>query len=137
MLREVLFAKIHRAVVTGCDPSYMGSVTIDPDLLDATGMVINEKVLVADCENGARFESYIFEGKRGSGEVRVNGAAANRTREGHHVLIMSFAQMTPDEMRQHRPKVVICDEHNAIAELIEYSPAEALREITTPSGINS
>ena len=126
MLREVLFAKIHRAVVTGCDPSYMGSVTIDPDLLDATGMVVNEKVLVADCENGARFESYIFQGERGSGQVRVNGAAANLTRNGHHILIMSFAQMTPDEMRQHRPKVVICDEHNAIAELIEYSPAQAL-----------
>ena len=137
MLREVLFAKIHRAVVTGCDPSYIGSVTIDPDLLDATGMVINEKVLVADCENGARFESYIFQGERGSGQVRVNGAAANLTRNGHHILIMSFAQMTPDEMQQHRPKVVICDEHNAIAELIEYSPAEALMEITSPSGIDS
>ncbi|MEE9130518.1 MAG: aspartate 1-decarboxylase [Phycisphaerales bacterium] len=137
MLRDVLFAKIHRAAVTGCDPNYMGSITIDPQLLDATGMVINEKVLVADCENGSRFESYIFEGERGSGEVKVNGAAADLTREGHHLLIMSFAQMTPDEMQQHRPKVVICDEHNAIAELIEYSPAEALREITAPSGIDS
>ena len=115
----------------------MGSITIDPKLLDATGMVINEKVLIADCENGSRFESYIFEGKRGSREVRVNGAAASLTREGHHLLIMSFAQMTPDEMRQHRPKVVICDEHNAIAELIEYSPAEAIMEITAPSGIDS
>ena len=136
MLRQVLFAKIHRAVVTGCDPNYMGSITIDPQLLDATGMVINEKVLVADCENGSRFESYIFEGERGSREVRVNGAAANLTGEGHHLLIMSFAQMTPDEMQLHRPKVVICDEHNAIAELIEYSPAQALMEITAPSGID-
>ena len=125
MLREVLFAKIHRAVVTGCDPNYMGSITIDPQLLDATGMVVNEKVLVADCENGSRFESYIFQGERGSGQVRVNGAAANLTRNGHRILIMSFAQMTPDEMQQHRPKVVICDEHNAIAEIIEYSPAQA------------
>ena len=136
MLREVLFAKIHRAVVTGCDPNYVGSITIDPQLLDATGMVINEKVLVADCENGARFESYIFQGERGSGQVRVNGAAANLTRNGHHILIMSFAQMTPDEMQLHRPKVVICDEHNAIAELIEYSPAEALMEAASPSGID-
>lgn len=125
MLREVLFAKIHQAVVTGCDPSYIGSVTIDPDLLDATGMVINEKVLVADCENGSRFESYIFEGKRGSGEVRVNGAAALLTAVGHRLLIMSFAQMTAQEMKSHRPKVVICDAHNGIAELVEYSPAEA------------
>ncbi len=133
MLREILFAKIHRAVVTQCDPSYMGSITIDPDLLDATGMVINEKVLVADCENLARFETYIFEGVRGSGQIQVNGAAANLTEKGHHLLIMSFAQMTEQEMLQHRPKVVICDEQNHIAELIEYSPSQALAAISDMS----
>ena len=124
MLREFLFAKIHRAVITGCDVSYMGSITVDPDLLDATGMVVNEKVLVADCENGHRFETYIFLGDRGSGQIKVNGAAAKLTSVGHHVLIMSFAHMSAEEAAQHRPKVVICDKRNRVAELIEYEPGE-------------
>ncbi len=125
MLRQVLFAKIHRAVVTDANPDYMGSVTIDPVLLEATGMVVNEKVLVADCETGARFETYIFQGEHGSGAVVVNGAAAHRTAVGHHVLIMSFASMSPEEMAAHRPKVAICDERNGIAEMIAYDPAPA------------
>ena len=123
MLRQILYAKIHRAVVTDCNPDYMGSITIDPVLLESTGMAVNEKVLVADCETGARFESYIFEGVRGAGEVKVNGAAARLTETGHHVLIMSFAAMTPQEMQAHRPRVVICDEHNGIAEVLRYDPA--------------
>ncbi len=123
MLRQALYAKIHRAVVTDCNPEYMGSVTIDPVLLEATGLLVNEKILVADCETGARFETYIFGGRRGSGSVEVNGAAAHRTTIGHHLLIMSFAGLTPQEMKTHRPKVAICDEHNGIAELIRYDPA--------------
>ncbi len=125
MLRTVLYAKIHRAVVTGCNPDYLGSVTIDPVLLEATGMVVNEKVLVADCDNGARFESYVFRGEAGSGEIGVNGAAARLTEVGHRILIMSFAQMTPQEMAGHHPRVAICDAHNGIAELLSYDP-EAL-----------
>ncbi len=123
MLRQVLFAKIHRAVVTDANPDYMGSVTIDPILLAATGLAVNEKVLVADCETGDRFETYIFQGEHGSGAVVVNGAAAHRTAIGHHLLIMSFASMTTEEMATHHPKVVICDERNGIAELIAYDPA--------------
>jgi aspartate 1-decarboxylase len=123
MLRELLYAKIHKAVVTDCNPDYMGSITIDPVLLEATGMVVNEKVLVADCNNGNRFETYIFLGERGSGQIRVNGAAADLTGIGHRVLIMSFCQMTEAEMERHRPRVVICDERNRIAELIEYPPS--------------
>jgi aspartate 1-decarboxylase len=124
MQREVLFAKIHQATVTECNPEYMGSVTIDPLLLDATGMVVNEKVLVADCENGNRFETYIFEGERGSGDIKVNGAAANITGIGHRVLIMSFCTVDEDELKTHQPKVVICDERNGIREQIEYPPGE-------------
>lgn len=123
MLREVLFAKIHRATVTDCNVDYMGSITIDPVLLEATGMVVNEKVLVADCDNGQRFETYVFLGESGSGEIKVNGAAARRTGVGHKVLIMSFCQLTPQEMATFRPKVVICDEHNRIADFIEYPAA--------------
>lgn len=125
MLREALYAKIHRAVVTECNPDYMGSITIDPVLLDATGMQVNEKVLVADCENGNRFETYILLGERGSGEIKVNGAAANLSGVGHHVLILSFCQLTSEELSAHRPKVVICDAHNHIAELIEYESSES------------
>lgn len=125
MIRQVLFAKIHRAVVTDSNPDYMGSATIDPILLEATGMVVNEKILVADCETGTRFETYIFEGERGSGAVVINGAAAHQTAVGHHVLIMSFAGMTHDELAMHRPRVVICDEHNGIAELLRYDPGPA------------
>ena len=125
MLRQILFAKIHRAVVTGCNPGYLGSISIDPVLLEATGLVVNEKVLVADCETGDRFESYIFRGQPGSGEIEVNGAAANLTSVGHRVLIMSFAHMTPEEMKAHRPRVVLCDEHNGIGEVLRYDPAPA------------
>jgi aspartate 1-decarboxylase len=124
MLRNALFAKIHQAVVTECNPDYSGSITIDADLLDATGMLRNEKVLVADCENGNRFETYIFEGERGSGVIGVNGAAANITGVGHRVIIIAFCTLTREEMAEHRPKVVICDRNNRVAELIEYEAAE-------------
>jgi aspartate 1-decarboxylase len=83
-------------------------------------MAVNEKVLVADCDNGQRFETYIFLGERGSGEIKVNGAAARRTGVGHKVLVMSFCQLTPQEMATFRPKVVICDERNRVADFIEY-----------------
>jgi aspartate 1-decarboxylase len=123
MLREVLYAKIHRAVVTACHPDYMGSITIDPDLLDATGLVVNEKVLVADCDNSQRFETYIFEGERGSRKIEVNGAAANRTGIGHRVLIMAFCHVDAKELAAFRPRVVICNEDNTIAQVIRYPSA--------------
>lgn len=119
----MLFAKIHRATVTECRADYTGSITIDPDLLDATGMVENEKVLVADFDNGARFETYIFRGQRGDGQICVNGAAANITGIGHRIIIMSFCHLNESELAVHRPRVVICDEDNRIAELIIYDAA--------------
>jgi aspartate 1-decarboxylase len=132
MLRQVLFAKIHRAVVTGCNRDYVGSIVIDPSLLEATGLVVNEQVLVADCENGHRFETYIFQGEHGSGAIEVNGAAANLTAVGNHLLIMSFASMTPQEMSEHRPRVVVCDQQNGIADLLRYDPAP-----TAPAGVSN
>jgi aspartate 1-decarboxylase len=129
MLREALFAKIHRATVTHCDPDYMGSITIDPELLDATGMVVNEKVLVADCNNGERFETYIFLGERGRGEIKINGAAANLSGIGHQVLIMSFCQLTSQELLAHRPRVVICGADNGIARRIEYPAASMVHSL--------
>ena len=122
MLREALFAKSHRATVTLCSPDYMGSITIDPDLLDATGMRINEKVLVADIDSMNRFETYIFRGERGSGVIGINGAAARLSGVGHRVIIMSFCHLSLEEMREHRPKVVLCTPDNRIAQFLEYDP---------------
>jgi len=122
MFREALFAKIHAAKVTFCDPAYMGSITIDEDLLDAVGMRPNEKVLVADVDSMNRFETYIFRGTRGSGVIGVNGAAARLTGVGHRVIIMSFCHLSLEEMRSHHPKVVICSPENRIAEQLSYDP---------------
>ena len=132
MQREVLYAKIHRATVTHCDPEYIGSITIDPVLLKATGMVVNEKVLVADCNNGNRFETYIFRGEEGSGQIMVNGAAADLTGIGHQLLIMSFCQVDERELAEHRPKVVICDEHNGIEERITYPASVSVPDEIVP-----
>ena len=120
MLREFLFAKIHAATVTRCDPEYVGSITIDSDLLDAVGMRVNEKVLVCDVDNGSRFETYVLKGGAGSGEIGVNGAAARLTATGHRVIVLSFCQLGDDEIDVHHPKVAVVDEANRIRELIEY-----------------
>ena len=86
-------------------------------------MLVNEKVLIADCENGNRFETYIFAGKRGSGMIGVNGAAANITGVGHRLIILAFCHLNREELRTHRPRVVVCDGRNGIADLFEYEPA--------------
>ncbi|MHC4142796.1 MAG: aspartate 1-decarboxylase [Planctomycetota bacterium] len=132
MLRQVLLANNHRAVVTGGNRECVGSIVIDPVLLEATGLVVNEKVLVADCESGARFETSIFRGEHGSGALEVNGAAANLTEVGNHLLIMSFASTSPQEMSEHRPRDVICDQHNGIADVLRYDPAP-----TAPAGVSN
>lgn len=120
MLRKALFSKIHRAVVTHCDVDYVGSITIDADLLRATGIRPNESVLVADCENGNRFETYVFEGEAGSGVVGVNGAAARLVAPGDHVIICAWAQMTDAELDRHEARVVVVDERNRIAQRLTY-----------------
>ncbi|MCZ6835039.1 MAG: aspartate 1-decarboxylase [Planctomycetota bacterium] len=135
MLREVLFGKIHMACVTHCDPSYMGSITIDPDLLDEVGMVVNEKVLIADATNGNRFETYIFRGEEGSRQIMVNGAAADLTGVGHRLLILSFCQLDQHELETHRPKVIICDEHNEIVKRLTYPASMSVPETIIPHTI--
>lgn len=121
MLLKLLKAKIHRATVTFTDVNYHGSITIDPDLLHASGMLVNEAVLIADCENGNRFETYIIPGERGSGVIGINGAAARLTRLGNRVIIMSFVQATPEEAKTHKSRVVIANEKNGIAEIVEHA----------------
>jgi len=110
----LLKGKIHGATVTGANVEYTGSIKIDAALLEAAGIVAHEKVLVGDLTNGARFETYVIEDERGSGVVEVNGAAAHLAREGDKVIIIAFAQLTEDEARAWKPKVVFVDEENKI-----------------------
>ncbi|MFE6168078.1 aspartate 1-decarboxylase [Viridibacillus arvi] len=122
MFRMMMNAKIHRAVVTQADLNYVGSITIDEDLLDAVGMLPNEKVHVVDNNNGARFETYIIAGERGSGVICVNGAAARLVQKGDVVIIMSYAYVNEEEAKKHKPTVAIMQQGNMIKELIQYEP---------------
>jgi len=119
MLTKLLKSKIHRATVTVTDVNYHGSITIDPDLLRASGLLPNEAVLIADCDNGNRFETYVIVGEPGSGIVGINGAAARLTAVGHRVIVMSFVQASPQEVATHRSRVVIVNEQNKPVETIE------------------
>jgi aspartate 1-decarboxylase len=122
MLRESLFAKIHMARVTAAKPDYVGSITIDAELLDACGMRVNDKVLISNCRNGERLETYIFRGKPGSGCIELNGAAAHLVEPGDEVIIMAFALMSDEEYAAHKPKVLIMDQDNTVARTIVYKP---------------
>lgn len=114
--------KIHRAQVTEADLNYVGSITIDEDILDAVGMLPNEKVQVVNNNNGARFETYIIPGKRGSGVICVNGAAARLVQKGDIVIIISYVHVDDKEARNHKPTVAIMGENNTIKEIISYEP---------------
>ena len=122
MLRMMLNSKIHRATVTEADLNYVGSITIDQDLLDAVGMLPNEKVHIVNNNKGARFETYIISGKRGSGVICVNGAAARLVQKGDIVIILSYAYIMDDNARDHKPTVAIMGESNRISEIISYEP---------------
>ncbi|MCZ8535803.1 aspartate 1-decarboxylase [Paenisporosarcina quisquiliarum] len=122
MLRMMLNSKIHRAVVTEADLNYVGSITIDQNLLDAVGMLPNEKVHIVNNNNGARFETYIIAGERGSGVICVNGAAARLVQKGDIVIILSYVYMMNDEAKDHKPTVAIMGENNTIREIISYEP---------------
>lgn len=115
--------KIHRATVTEANLNYVGSITIDEDLLDAVGMTANEKVQIVNNNNGARLETYIIPGKRGSGVICLNGAAARLVQEGDIVIIISYALVPEDKVLTHKPKVAIMDENNRIKELLHAEPA--------------
>ncbi len=112
MFIKVLRSKIHRARVTEAHLEYEGSVTIDEDLIEAAGLVTGEAVLVANCNNGTRHETYVIVGERGSGTVCLNGAAARMGEVGDVVIILGFAYLTPDELEGHRPQKIVVDERN-------------------------
>lgn len=106
MLIEILKSKIHRVTVTESNLHYIGSITIDEDLLDAAGIIENEKVEIYNISNGERFATYAIPGERGSGVICLNGAAAHKAPTGSLVIIAAYAHMTPDEARQWRPTVI-------------------------------
>jgi aspartate 1-decarboxylase len=116
---KLLKAKLHQACVTQTDLNYHGSITIDSDLLRATGLVPNEQVLVADCENGNRFETYVIPGPAGSGIIGINGAAARLSAVGNRVIVMAFVSAQPDEVEKHVARIVVVDRSNKIIERIE------------------
>ncbi len=111
---EVVKSKIHRVKVTEAQLNYVGSITIDEDLLDAVGMIANEKVLIVNNNNGARLETYIIRGERGTGIICLNGAAARHVQVGDIVIIMSFALMPFEEAKTWEPKVAFPDENNRL-----------------------
>lgn len=122
MLRNVLHSKIHMAAVTAASPNYMGSLTIDADLLEQTGMRVSDAIDVANCRNGARFTTYIFRGEPGSGTIQVNGAAAHLVEVGDKLIIMHYALMDDAEYKAHRPRVLIMGEGNRVVETMRYEP---------------
>jgi aspartate 1-decarboxylase len=114
MNRTMLKSKIHRASVTDCDLHYVGSITLDPLLLEAADILPHEQVAVVDIENGARLETYAIAGERGSGEVKLNGAAARLVHRGDRVIVISYASYTAKELDAYVPRVVHVDSSNQI-----------------------
>lgn len=117
MLRTLFKSKVHRATVTQADLHYVGSVTIDAELLEAADLLPGELVHIVDISNGARLETYVIEGERGSGVIGINGAAAHLVHPGDLVIIISYAQVTDAEARELRPRVVHVDADNRIVAL--------------------
>src|SRR4051794_34168569 len=117
MQRTMLKSKIHRATVTDCDLHYVGSITVDPDLLEAADIRDHEQVHVVDIDNGARFETYTIPGARGSGEVVINGAAARLVHKGDTVIVISYASYDEAELDSYEPRVVHVDRSNRILDV--------------------
>jgi aspartate 1-decarboxylase len=112
MLREMFQAKIHHATVTDCRLGYQGSLTVDIDLIERAGMLVNQKIQVLNISNGYRLETYLIPGERGKREIVVNGAAARHAQVGDQLIVIAYALMNEDEVRTHQPVVVILDRNN-------------------------
>jgi aspartate 1-decarboxylase len=125
MLRTMMKSKIHRATVTQADLNYVGSVTVDEDLLDAADLLPGELVHIVDITNGARLETYTIAGARGSGVIGINGAAAHLVHPGDLVILIAYGQMTTAEARSLRPAVVFVDDRNRVTGR-GHDPAEAV-----------
>lgn len=123
----MLKAKIHRAVVQQAELAYVGSITIDEELLEKSGILEYEKVQIVDINNGNRFETYTIAGERGSGMICLNGAAARCVQVNDSIIIMSYVSMEEKEAKEHRPKVVFVDEDNKITKITNYEKHGTIR----------
>ena len=117
MIRYMLKSKVHRAVVTDADLNYVGSITLDKDLMDAADIIANEKVTIVNNNNGERFETYVIEGERGSGILCLNGAAARLVQRGDIVIILTYTILEEAECRDFKPHLVYVDEKNHIVKV--------------------
>lgn len=122
MFRQMMKSKIHRATVTEANLNYVGSVTIDQDLMELVDILPDEKVQIVNNNNGARFETYAIPGPRGSGVICLNGAAARLVQPGDKVIIISYGFVTDEEARRHKPKIAIMDDDNRPAKLMAEEP---------------
>jgi aspartate 1-decarboxylase len=129
MLRHFLLGKIHRCVVTRADVSYVGSVTLDPLLIEAAGFIENEKVDLYNVTTGVRFATYVIPGERGSGEVGVNGAAAHLVKVNDLLIIANYGWLNEGEIAGHRPRAVFVDAHNRVTEVRSQERNPPLRQV--------
>lgn len=120
MTVEMLKGKIHRATVVQSELDYVGSITVDTELLEASGILEYEKVQIVDVNNGNRFETYTIAGEKGSGMICLNGAAARCVSNGDKIIIMAYASMSPEEAKEYRPTVVFVDDDNKISRVTNY-----------------
>jgi aspartate 1-decarboxylase len=114
MLREMFQSKLHHATVTDCRLGYQGSLTVDIELIERAGMLVNQKVQVLNISNGYRLETYLIPGERGKREIIVNGAAARHAQVGDQLIVLTYVMMNEDEVRAHKPTVVLLDRNNQI-----------------------
>lgn len=129
MYLDMLKSKIHRATVVQAELDYVGSITVDEELLEASGILEYEKVQIVDINNGQRFETYTIAGERGSGMICLNGAAARCVQKGDKIIIMCYARLTPEEAKSHRPKVVFVDDRNKVSRVTSYEKHGRLEDM--------
>ena len=129
MLVEMLKGKIHRATVVQAELDYVGSITVEEELLEKSGILEYEKVQIVDVNNGNRFETYTIAGERGSGMSCLNGAAARCVSVGDKIMIMAYAQMTPEEVKDYHPNVVFVDEENKVSRITTYEKHGLLQDM--------
>lgn len=126
---EMLYGKIHRATITQADLNYVGSITIDEALMEASGIYEYQKVQIVDVDNGSRFETYVIAGEKGSGIICLNGAAARCVCVGDKVIIMAYGVCDENEIGTHKPKVVFVDENNKISRITNYEKHGLLQDM--------
>jgi len=120
MTTEMLYSKIHRATVTDANLNYVGSITIDEELMEEANLLVGQKVDVVNINNGERFSTYVIRGERGKREICLNGAAARKAHPGDKIIIIAYAHMTPQEAKSFRPAVIIVDDNNNVIEKTTY-----------------